>query len=795
MMRIKKIFLFIAVALVFQVSLEKLFGVPSGEGGNYVPHEVISQPSYIFVGSTQSPPVAQRGQTVEITWTFEATAGRHREAYYQGESLPNPTDIIDWGVPFYGPINAGGTTRFTKTRSYTARGRSTAFWGAEPAWFYDPCDNSRKTSDVRAPSATHNFVLSPAPPNTSNRSDDTSEDLFPGPGPGPLPEPGPKPDPGPEAPPERPDQGEAALTSEVIDPTSFILDSDRGSKPTRSDGYVVINKTDPADLGTVGSNDVNVELTHRIVTINSPAARDLKGTLKLDVEPGSIIGDYVVFHYDSTTGARKTITLPFQMPVTEPGHEGGGVHDFHAGYEQFSFRRIGDGALTLKVTVAPDNGAPFKTSKLHLLPVEVEEVISDQIPNVEVNKLPSPFFGGVPTQDDPNNPCAGGTGFGNNPMLMGTRVDGKAYLKMRVNLGGLDVNNVPDQLLVGIRVVTEREHPTEPETRGAVKPRPSPELTYLSFTPLAEDGDLLPRYEVVHGWDTNSDGKLQTSEVKGFFQKTPLVDSLGTASSENTEIVDLIRIATPDHVNFSTDEIDNKLWWSVNMKYSEDLITSFITGDTTNVTNSHVTETSTTLSASDLSHPVGLNFNSAGAATTHQFNFDKDSEMSEDVYDSDGLETFLVNLAANSQQAIVQAAPAAPAHPGAHSYLLLEIPLGSSICFPGEYSSYGVQPPSAEARLFFGMKKAEISGAVLLKISRYYNDATLTSQRLEVSWDEIDAVLSDIYDFAYSSETLPRQAAIIQAGFSGVGAKGEPFRNRAVLKLDPDPRRFLIINL
>jgi hypothetical protein len=371
MMRIKKVFLFIAVALVFQVSLEKLFGVPSGEGGNYVPHEVISQPSYIFVGSTQNPPVAQRGQTVEITWTFEATAGRHREAYYQRESLPNPTDIINWGVPFYGPINAGGTTRFTKTRSYTARGRSTAFWGAEPAWFFDPCDNSRKTSDVRAPSATHNFVLSPAPPNKSKRPDDTSEDLFPGPSPGPLPEPGPKPDPGPEAPPERPDQGEAALTSEVIDPTSFILDPDRGSKPTRSDGYVVINKTDPADLGTVGSNDVNVELTHRIVTINSPAARDLKGTLKLDVEPGSIIGDYVVFHYDSTTGARRTITLPFQMPVTEPGHDGGDVHDFHAGYEQFSFRRIGDGALTLKVTVAPDNGAPFKTSKLHLLPVEV----------------------------------------------------------------------------------------------------------------------------------------------------------------------------------------------------------------------------------------------------------------------------------------------------------------------------------------------------------------------------------------------------------------------------------------
>ena len=67
--------------------------------------------------------------------------------------------------------------------------------------------------------------------------------------------------------------------------------------------------------------------------------------------------------------------------------------------------------------------------RVNLVPVEIEEVISDQIPNVEVNKLPSPFFGGVPTQEDPNNPCAGGTGFGNNPMLMGTRADGKLTLK------------------------------------------------------------------------------------------------------------------------------------------------------------------------------------------------------------------------------------------------------------------------------------------------------------------------------------------------------------------------------
>lgn len=431
-----------------------------------------------------------------------------------------------------------------------------------------------------------------------------------------------------------------------------------------------------------------------------------------------------------------------------------------------------------------------------LLLIDIEEVISDQFAGIEVNNLPSPFFGGVPTPPDPTNPCAGGTGDGNNPMLMGTRSDGKAHLKTRVNIGGLSANYIPDNLLVGLRVVDKDRIPLEAETRVAVKPSPYPGQTEIVFTPLAQASDRLPYYETVFGWDENGDGKIQSGEVAGSFQKTPLIDRQGTPSTDYLELADLIIIATPTHVGYCVGEIDDTLWWSVHMKYTEDMVTSFITGDKTNVTSdSHVSETTGTVTAnepSDLSHPVGLNFDNSGTATTHQFNFDKDSELSGDAYESIGLKNFLVNIAVNKQQDIINAAPA---NPGESSYLLMGIPIGSSVCFPGDYSTYGIQPPTPESRLFFSLKKAAISGAVLLKISRYYNDASQTTQRLEISWDEIDSNLDDVYDFAYSTADLPRQGAIIQAGFTGTGTRGKPFRNHAVLKYNPDPQRILIINL
>lgn len=453
-----------------------------------------------------------------------------------------------------------------------------------------------------------------------------------------------------------------------------------------------------------------------------------------------------------------------------------------------------DGSVLIQYYGSGQNGYAF------LVPIDIDEVISDQISDIQVNKLPSSYFGGVPGTADPNKPCegGGGTGFPNNPMLMGCRSDGKAYLKTSVYLGNMDAASVPDKLLVGLRTVNrDTRLPLEPETRIAVKPLPSPALTSIDFLPLAAASDLLPFYEMVYGWDVNGDGKLQQAEVAGNFQKTPLIDSLGAPSTDKKQLVDLIHISTPTHVDHCVDALANFTFWqSYGMEYTEDLINAFIQGDKTEVTsNSHVTETTTTISAvepTELSHPVGLSFDSSGVATTHQFNFDKDSELSEDAYRSVGLETLLANLAIAKQTDIEAAAPAAP---GAPTYLLVEIPVESGICFPGDYGDYSLDLPSYELRLFYSLKKAYISGAVLLRIDRYYNDASHTTQRLEVSWDQINATVDDIYDFSYDTPELPRQAVIVQSGFTGLGTKGKVCGIHAVLQTDPDPKRILIINL
>ncbi len=442
-------------------------------------------------------------------------------------------------------------------------------------------------------------------------------------------------------------------------------------------------------------------------------------------------------------------------------------------------------------------GTAFKDGKQYpvlLVQVEIMEVISDQIAGVEVNKLPSPYYGGeIAPPYDPENPCAGGKGFPNNPMQMGTRDDGNAYLKMRVKIHGFSDDQVPDKLLVGMRVVEHRNLIIEAETRGAIKPVQYPALTYLSFDPLAEVALTLPRYEAVYGWDENGDGELQTAEVSGTFQKTPLIDSSGDPSEINMQFVDLIRIATPLHRDTCTAFLYAATVASVGFAYTEDLLASFVTGDKTHVTsNSHATEVATTISASEISHPVGLAFSTAGIGNSHEFIFDEDSEMSEDAYDSQVLRDFFTDLAVEKLQEIIQAAPE---NPGEHSNYFAEIPTGSTLCFPGFYENYFVQPPTASSRLFFSLKKAKISGGVDLRINRYYTDATQTAQKLEIYCEQYVGEITDVYDFVNSTDILPRSAAIIQARSPGSSAVGRPSRTKALLNSVLSPPRILIINL
>lgn len=360
-----------------------------------IPHEVDPKPSWRLVDTAQDPNPAKKGEDVTITWNLEASAGYHRDKYQQGDPTPEKELLSNWGITGHGEID-GGTQTFAVTTTAKARNGDVNFWDWQAAWYVDPCNSDGSHSPGESgPSAKHKFILTPADPNDPDPDVDDPNNPD---GPGPFDPSDPtKKDPDdtgnpnnpPFVPAERPDQGEAALTYEIIDPTSIVAVPYRGNVPTRSNKYVVIAKTDPAAIDIVGAKDVSLEVTHRIVTINSPDPRDLEGVLKLEVIPESAANDYVVFHVDPTTGAKQQITLPFQMAVTEPGHVGGGVHDFHAGYENFSFRRTGNGELHLKASVVPVKGASFKTAFFHLFPGEVKEVWSNQIANVEANGYPN----------------------------------------------------------------------------------------------------------------------------------------------------------------------------------------------------------------------------------------------------------------------------------------------------------------------------------------------------------------------------------------------------------------------
>ncbi|MFT3990264.1 MAG: hypothetical protein QM680_02525 [Luteolibacter sp.] len=170
---------------------------------------------------------------------------------------------------------------------------------------------------------------------------------------------------------EKDDQGEIFLEGEILDETKNKKDEDRGIIPTYANAYKVIGKKSE-EPGEEEKNDVGIDVLHRIVTINSEPSRDLKGNLKIEVEEGES-SQYVIFRKNKETGEKTQISLPYNSEVTEPGHVGTGIHDWHEGHEEFVFRRKGDGFLKLRISVDPVQGDVVKTTSLHLLPVELKD--------------------------------------------------------------------------------------------------------------------------------------------------------------------------------------------------------------------------------------------------------------------------------------------------------------------------------------------------------------------------------------------------------------------------------------
>lgn len=369
--------------------------------------EIFEPPSYQesqSQDSEQNPNPVTAWSWATVTWYMEEIPGRYRPEYIQGEQAP-PEEEININN-FKTKVSDNYRKGQDQTVSY--------FGGPTKYWYNDPRDGSLQQVDTPPPNLTHSLDVEPKDGNGGGDGPGGGggDDPFPPGGGGGDDGGGGDPgggDPGggddgggddgggddDDSDDGRPDQGDIYLEYEVIDESSYITDPDRGSIPTRGTAVKLISKTDLQDDEALGENDLDLAISYSIVTINSPDARDLYGTLSIEVIDGDK-DQYEFYMEDHDTGIPAEIGLPYSAEVDEPGHVGDGIHDWHRGYRYMIIRFVGsqqqsveNSKLELKFTVNPAEGAPMKTSNLILIPTEFEVFPKDQSQEIGGDRSPN----------------------------------------------------------------------------------------------------------------------------------------------------------------------------------------------------------------------------------------------------------------------------------------------------------------------------------------------------------------------------------------------------------------------
>lgn len=237
-----------------------------------------------------------------------------------------------------------------------------------------------------------------------------------------------------------------------------------------------------------------------------------------------------------------------------------------------------------------------------LLPVDIKEVISDQISGNEANKLPD----GKPYKGDDNN-----------PILMASRSGVKVDIAARVAFP----STFAGKILLGVRKVGGS---TVVKSGTAAV---APDKTLLEFDAeefhASSGSDLSNVYEVVAGYDSNGNGSLEQSEVSVVFLKTPGVDSSAPH--------DKFRAVTKQFFDNSATTLENDSnYFGTGIAGS--LLNAFITGSTPpGATTSTFTLTST---YPGLSHPLGAVWSSSNDAAANLYTFADGSNVSNSVENS-----------------------------------------------------------------------------------------------------------------------------------------------------------------
>ncbi len=233
-------------------------------------------------------------------------------------------------------------------------------------------------------------------------------------------------------------------------------------------------------------------------------------------------------------------------------------------------------------------------------------------------------------------------------MVTGTRTGNQARFRVRADVPSI----VAPKVLIAARDVAATT------ILGSTPVIPLPLLTDLNFT--AADGARL--YEIVAGVDENSNGTLETGEVKTIFQKTPKVKTDGTPFTGSVAFLDKIRIVTVNDYGAAraATESYGGITYSALLPNAAKLISAFATGSKsipgtspTTFGNFITANGIGTPAALGLSLPLGATWDNSNEASTHLFDFPDGSPLSEEIKSSTSMQSLIRRLISSNKSEIL----------------------------------------------------------------------------------------------------------------------------------------------
>ncbi|MCX8495664.1 MAG: hypothetical protein ORN51_05715, partial [Akkermansiaceae bacterium] len=370
----------------------------------------------------------------------------------------------------------------------------------------------------------------------------------------------------------------------------------------------------------------------------------------------------------------------------------------------------------------PESGNVAGALEAILIPVDIEEVISDQIAENDANKLPTAFFKGEP----------------NNPMLMATRTGQKA--KLRVKMASAD-----PRVYVGAR-----KHGTQTVLGSASV---TAATVPLEFDVAAKSHEI---YEIVAGYDANINSKLDDSEAVVVFKKTPL----GTAT-DSQNLLDRIIIVDQGQADTSKTEAISYGGYPLTA-YSGELIDAFAKGSTT-APNAMMTSPITIASRQpNLSHPLGEKWNASNQDITHRFTYADGSPASNEAETSNALAEIVKNIIAENKANML-------AYTGPEEWPL------------SPYYNFNETKDLVKTESLWDNVLGPAFGKIDF-IGRLRVSYKKINTTIQVGGVEVIGSFDDIYDWAYGGPKFsflgftfdPREPAMVQAGHATLSKAPHP---------------------